>query len=204
MPRIRIHFSKRGYACFISHIDLPILFGRAARRAGLISEMTQGFSPHPKTALCPPLPVGVVGLAEPAEFWFASWDEGAVARWQDKMPTGIELLCAAEVEGVSLAKLCTAATYRIAPHAADPDEIVRALSQSLGDTDALLGIGACGGAVSLSVSDLERCGPSRIVRELVSAGVLEGWSALVLTRTVVGQWDADSGRVVPLMEEWRV
>ena len=35
MSRIRFVFEKRGFSCFVRHVELPQLFGRIARRAGL-------------------------------------------------------------------------------------------------------------------------------------------------------------------------
>ena len=33
MSRLRVVFEKRGFACFVRHVELPQLFGRIARRA---------------------------------------------------------------------------------------------------------------------------------------------------------------------------
>lgn len=207
MPRIRIHFSKKDFACFISHIDLPILFGRAARRAGLRAEQTQGFSPHPRLALCPPLPIGVVGLCEPADFWFLEWgdpDKNSLEAWNSFMPEGIEIISAVEVEtgSVSLNKLCTAAAYTIEPmNGADTDEVASVLEANLREVGALLAISGCDGVVSLAASDLERCGPSRMVKSLIAAELISSWEDLAITRTAVGGWDDARGAVVRLMED---
>ena len=64
MPRIRIIFEKKGWITFLNHLDLPVLFSRAARRAGLSQEFTQGFSPHPHISLGPALAAGVEGVQE--------------------------------------------------------------------------------------------------------------------------------------------
>ena len=202
MPRMRVHFRKSGYACFISHIDLPILFGRAARRAGLVSEMTQGFSPHPRLALGPPLPVGVVGLCEPAEFWFREWPEDGLARWNRHLPPGIELLEARAADGVSLHKLCAAASYALEfSAAADPRAAEAALRAALMEMDALLGLDAEADSLRLSVRDLERAGPSRFVKILQEQAVVSGWSEVAIARTAVGGWDEDERHVIPLTGE---
>ena len=70
MNRIRFIFEKRGFACFVRHVELPQLFGRIARRAGLRVGLTQGMSPHPHIVMGPALPVGVISLYETAEIWF--------------------------------------------------------------------------------------------------------------------------------------
>ncbi len=202
MPRIRIRFSKTGLACFISHTDLPMLFGRAARRAGLKPELTQGFSPHPRLVLAPPLPVGVVGLREPADFWFEAWDGESFSLWRDKMPRGVALLSAEAVanpDGPSLTKLCAAASYRIASNAGVPAEkIAGALETPLRASDALLDISTGGDETTLAVRDLERNGPSGMVRTLKEAGLVSEWSELAVVRTAVGGWDGAGRRVVPV------
>ena len=92
MSRIRIIFEKRGLFTFVNHMDLPVVFSRAARRAGLTQEFTQGFSPHPRISLASPLAIGVDGLAEPADFWFAEWDSGSSLRWSAMLPEGLKIL----------------------------------------------------------------------------------------------------------------
>jgi hypothetical protein len=203
MPRIRIHFSKTGYACFISHVDLPTLFGRSARRAGLIPEQTQGFSPHARHALCPPLPVGVVALREPADFWFSAWDPESMERWRRCLPDGIDIVDAREVDGASLNKLCTAAEYSIEP--ADGGripEIAGVIGPLLDTHGALRDIAARERSLLVSAGDLERCGVSRMVKELISEGVVSGWSELRISRTAVGAWSAEKHRVIPLTEDF--
>ena len=80
-------------------MDMPNLFSRAAKRAGLEQEYTQGYSPRPRTSFGPPLAIGVEGENEPAEFWFANWDENSQNKWNDNLPEGIKILKSAEVEG---------------------------------------------------------------------------------------------------------
>lgn len=200
---MRVHFAKTGLACFISHIDLPMLFGRAARRAGLKPEQTQGFSPHPRLALGPPLPVGVVGLREPAEFWFDRWDEGALDAWRFVMPRGIALLEAYAVGGVSLNKLCTAASYEVRlPEGSDPATASAHLNAVLGERGALLRMEIADDTIRLSSTDLERCGPSFMVRTLADADPNLGWRSLGFVRTAVGLWSEAEGNVTPLTEEF--
>ncbi|MDR1581417.1 MAG: TIGR03936 family radical SAM-associated protein, partial [Synergistaceae bacterium] len=176
MPRVRIFFSKGGRALFVPHVDLPILFARAARRAGLEMEYTQGFSPHPKTEFGPPLPVGVAGTDEPAEFWLLEWRGESLGRWNDAMPEGFALTGAREVSGQSLNKLCRDASYTIRfLNGASPRAAVPVLEHAFASLGTLISIGASGDEVNISVTDLERSGASKMVKALAEAGLTSGW-----------------------------
>lgn len=52
---LRIRFSKKGRARFISHLDLNRCMARALRRAGIPAWYTQGFNPHPYITFALPL-----------------------------------------------------------------------------------------------------------------------------------------------------
>ena len=146
MSRVRIFFSKGGRALFVPHVDLPILFARAARRAGLGMEYTQGFSPHPKTEFGPPLPVGVAGMDEPAEFWLLEWRDDLLERWAGAMPEGIALTSAREASGPSLSKRCRDASYRIRfLNGLSPSAAAAVLEREFTSLGTLLSIGADGG-----------------------------------------------------------
>jgi len=64
MQNIRIRFSKRGRAKYISHLDLMRAMSRAVRRAALPVWYTEGFNPHPYLSFPLPLPLGQEGLRE--------------------------------------------------------------------------------------------------------------------------------------------
>ena len=201
MPRIRLVFSKSGFASFISHQDLPELFSRAARRAGLICEWTQGFSPHPHLVIGPPLPMSVQGEQEPAEFWFEQWDGDSLARWNEKLIDGLTLIRAKEVDGLSLAKLCEAAEYRIAVRGkVSLEDVVSGLKTMLDGGDNLLCMRAGADALTLCVKDIERCSAAFFVRGLTENGIIEGWRDLLMTRLCVGKWNAAEQKVDPLVE----
>jgi hypothetical protein len=202
MSRVQIHFSKSGRALFVPHAELPILFTRAARRAGIVMELTQGFTRRPRTAFGPPLPVGVVGLMEPAEFWFAEWDGEFLERWRKFMPEGFDIICANETRGVSLNKLCQAASYIIEPvGGVSVREASGVLDAEFGETGAILSLKIEANGILISVTDLERTGASKMVKALVSASLVSGWKELSITRTAVGIWNADAMEVAPLTRE---
>jgi hypothetical protein len=165
-------------------------------------ELTQGFTRRPKTEFGPPLPVGVIGLREPAEFWFEDWDENSLERWRRFMPGGFGILSADETGGVSLNKLCRAASYIIEPmRSVSLQEASRVLGSEFGESGAILSLKIDGSGISISVTDLERTGASKMVKALAAASLVSGWNELSITRTAVGIWDADTVEVVPLTGE---
>ena len=114
MNRIRFIFEKRGFACFVRHVELPQLFGRIARRAGLRVGLTQGMSPHPHIVMGPALPVGVISLYETAEIWFETTVTPPEAEYGDVEETD-------EVSGITV-------TYK-ALYVSNPDGSKSALTE---------------------------------------------------------------------------
>ena len=200
-PRVRFLYAKRGPACFLSHADLPVLFGRAARRGGLTVSLTQGFSPHPKVSLGPPLPVGVVGLEEPLEVWFEDWDPCGFRRFADALPPGFSLVGAQEVRGPSLASRCRAGSYDLfLREGTDPEAALEGLRGWEEGAPALRELRRREDRISLVLLEPDRYGPSHLVRVLVAAGVLGSWGDLLVVRRRIGDWEEGTGRVLPLME----
>jgi len=64
MFKVRIKFSKEDELRFISHLDLTRTWERLARRAELPLLLSHGFSPRPKMAFGPPLPLGYISKTE--------------------------------------------------------------------------------------------------------------------------------------------
>ena len=200
MPRIRIIFEKKGWITFLNHQDLPVLFSRAARRAGLSQEFTQGFSPHPRISLGPALAAGVEGLQEPADFWFNEWDDTSMEKWNDKLPEGISILRSTETEGDPLSKLAEAALYRVSGLGFELGcDALNALKKEIERTGILFGAFIDEGSAVLTLGSLEHCGAGNLVRSLKEEGICDGWKDLFLVRESVGTWDPVSGTIVPLM-----
>jgi radical SAM family uncharacterized protein/radical SAM-linked protein len=65
---LRIRYSVTGMARFLSHLERGNVLRRALTRTGLTLVYTSGYSPRPKTALGPPLAVGIASTAELADF----------------------------------------------------------------------------------------------------------------------------------------
>lgn len=57
--RLRVRYAKLGDKRFLGHLELAQTFHRALARTALPVRFSQGFSPKPKLAFGPPLPVGV-------------------------------------------------------------------------------------------------------------------------------------------------
>lgn len=62
--RLRIRYTKAGRLKYLSHLEVVRCMERCIRRAGLPFMVSQGFSPHMRTAFGWALPVGVAGLDE--------------------------------------------------------------------------------------------------------------------------------------------
>ena len=98
MQNVRIWFSKRGRAKYISHLDLMRAMSRAVRRAALPLWYTEGFNPHPYLSFALPLPLGQEGLREAMDIRLEE-DlplEEIARRFEDVLPEGIEILGAAQ------------------------------------------------------------------------------------------------------------
>ncbi|MDY3869123.1 MAG: TIGR03936 family radical SAM-associated protein [Pyramidobacter sp.] len=201
MSRIRFAFEKRKFFCFVRHVELPQLFGRVARRAGLHVELTQGMSPHPHIVMGAALPVGVVSLRELAEIWFTDSlpPQEIMERLNACVPSGLKFLAAREVDGPSLNKQFNAASYWLCPR--DMPRLGEAkdvLSEALG-SEVILDAKMCSDGLELVMSDPSQTGPGALVKALTERGVISGWSDVCIARLALGTWRADLRAVEPLL-----
>lgn len=138
LHRIRVVYRKVGTTRFISHLDLTNALNRALRRADLPVAYTEGFSPRPRTAFGPPLPLFVEGERELSDIELVERVEPAelIRRVNEVLPEGIALL---EGDYVSMrASSITAAIrqagYRVEPRdsdwAIDPAKVAALLAKS--------------------------------------------------------------------------
>lgn len=91
----RLLVRKSGPAVWLGHLDFVRAVVRALRRAGLSPAYTHGFHPQPRLVVGAPLPLGLVGLAEPIDALFEAPPEdpaGWPARLTERAHRGIEFL----------------------------------------------------------------------------------------------------------------
>ncbi|MEG0829087.1 MAG: TIGR03936 family radical SAM-associated protein [Anaerovoracaceae bacterium] len=117
MSKYAIKFSKEGYLCYISHLDLLRLFKRAFKKADIRLIHSQGYNPHPRLGFAQPLSLGYSSICEFLEV--ETIDHYPIyeieTNLQKLMPTGIKILCAIELPGdlKSLAATNVEAEYLI-------------------------------------------------------------------------------------------
>lgn len=117
MNQYVIKFSKEGYICYTSHLDMLRLFKRAFKKAGISLSYSQGFNPHPKMGFAQPLSLGYSSIGEYLEFETAEHYEAAVlkAAMEKQMPQGVQIFSCEELteQKKSLAARTCAAEYII-------------------------------------------------------------------------------------------
>lgn len=201
MNRIRLLFAKRGFACFVRHVELPQLFGRVARRAVLRVEYTLGMSPKPRIVMGPALPVGVPSLCEAAEIWFETpvEPEEAVTRLNARVPPGFRFLRAARVpeDSTPLSKCCDAARYWLCPRGANRLDEARAALVSALPPSVLPLCERFPDGLELVMLDPSRNGPGALVKALAERGVISGWPDVCVARLCLGRAGADADVIAP-------
>ena len=89
----RVWFSKVGRATLIGHLEMMVLFERAARRAALPLHHSQGFRPKAKIRFSPALPLGAESRCEFIEVTLRreSTPEQLLEDLRAQLPPGLEL-----------------------------------------------------------------------------------------------------------------
>ncbi len=90
----RIKYAKLGRIRFISHLDVKRAITRALMRANVPLAYSQGFNPHPKISLGPPLPLGYESNCEVADIVLAeNMPEKSLRQTLEAfMPKGLDVL----------------------------------------------------------------------------------------------------------------
>jgi radical SAM family uncharacterized protein/radical SAM-linked protein len=92
----RVHYRKHAALAYVSHLDFLRNVMRFFRASGLPVAHSQGFKPHPRVSLSPPLPVGVEGWNEFIDVFLTSQVPPAEILRRLKFPGGLELLSVEE------------------------------------------------------------------------------------------------------------
>ncbi len=89
----RLVYQKRGWARFLSQLEVMRVFHRAVRRAGLPVAFSEGFHPLPKISFARALPVGVESLFEVAAIELVKRlaPEDLKERLNEKLPEGLRV-----------------------------------------------------------------------------------------------------------------
>ncbi|MDR2437512.1 MAG: TIGR03960 family B12-binding radical SAM protein [Endomicrobium sp.] len=131
--RLRLRFSKKSVAKFISHLEQIEVFRRAARRSCLPIAFTAGFSPQVKSSYGPPLSIGQESTSEYMELYFIEKvDEEEVKKEFTKfLPEGFKILSAKRVPLIfpAIDILSNLAEYKIKDIEVSQSKIEEFLSQ---------------------------------------------------------------------------
>ena len=92
--KLRLRFSKKGRAVYISHLDLMRTMQRAFLRAGCALKYSEGFNPHPLISILLPLGVGCASECELMDFQLAGAEDLSALpdRLSAVLPEGIRAL----------------------------------------------------------------------------------------------------------------
>lgn len=136
--RLRVVYERINDTRFISHLDLTNTFNRALRRTDAPVAFTEGFSPRPRTAFGPPLPLFVEGERELADVELLEQVEPnqLIAQLNEVLPAGIKILEGYYVpmKGPSITAAILQATYRVEKKegawGVTPEKVAELLSKS--------------------------------------------------------------------------
>lgn len=198
MPRIRTIFEKKGWIIFINHMDLPTIFGRAARRAGIRPEYTQGFSPRPRMSMGPALAAGVEGNCEVIDFWLEEWNDSYLEKWNAQLPEGLKIITAREldeIEGPLVGKVINVAEYEITTTGFQMDnEMFEILQEAVKEKGELYyaDFNREKNIITLRTGNVQQIAPSYFVKILKAHEKCEGWTDMRFTRTKTGVWNYET------------
>jgi radical SAM family uncharacterized protein/radical SAM-linked protein len=133
--RVRLKFTKKGEARFISHLELAHLFYRASKRADLPLRYSEGFHPMPRIIFAGALPVGVESLMEIVDIEL----EGRISplevmeKLNTMLPQGIKIIGAEEVPfSASPSPLLHRSAYWISlDHLLSKEEVIIKIKKAL-------------------------------------------------------------------------
>ncbi len=122
---VRIWFSKKGRAAYISHLDMMRCMQRSLKRAKIPVWYTQGFNPHIYMTFAMPLSLGFESECETMDIKLVE-DEfplsALIQRLNEALPPEIRVLRAAEPKNKTEA--IAFAQYRLTVHDVNPAEFI--------------------------------------------------------------------------------
>lgn len=116
VARYRITFAKTGDTRWLSHRQVMDLLERGFRAVEAPVRFTEGFNPHIRLSMGPPLPVGFEGLAEQFDVdCTACLTEAVLQQVNTVLPQGLQLLSARPLlpEEATLGKSVRSCRYRV-------------------------------------------------------------------------------------------
>lgn len=121
--RIRLRYAKRDRLRFTSHRDISRAVERAVRRAGIPVAFSAGFSPHPKISYAGAAATGVASEAEYLEIGLTDPRDPELIRadLDAALPSGLDVIEAAEAREGALADLLTASRWLVRLDGVSPD-----------------------------------------------------------------------------------
>lgn len=98
--KYRLGYQKTGRSRFLAHLELSQAIHRTLRKAKLPLAFSQGFSPSPKVAFGPPLPLGIESLHEQLDIQLTSRltpEEILKAIDPESLPSGVNIIGCAQI-----------------------------------------------------------------------------------------------------------
>ncbi|MCD4776646.1 MAG: TIGR03936 family radical SAM-associated protein [Candidatus Aegiribacteria sp.] len=89
---LRVRYSKTGCAGYTSHLDMVRMWGRVLRRSDLPVSWSDGYVSRPRVHFGPPLPLGIVSIAEYLDIQLNTIPPGGIEELLNRfMPAGIRV-----------------------------------------------------------------------------------------------------------------
>jgi radical SAM family uncharacterized protein/radical SAM-linked protein len=99
VKKIRSRFIKVEEARFLGHLEMVDVFVRAARRAAIAMQFSEGFHPLPKISFTNPLPVGTESLTEFMDLDLCRYMKAGEfqERFNSELPAGLRIIHCTEM-----------------------------------------------------------------------------------------------------------
>ncbi len=138
VQRLRLQYTKRGRARFLSSRDFGRAFERALRRARVPMAYSSGFTPHPRISYANAAPTSAASEAEFLEIGLAERCDPEKVRvaLDAALPDGLDIVRVVEAQGESLADHLTASEWQVDFGPVDSAALVAAVADLLARDEA--------------------------------------------------------------------